>query len=428
MKRHRLLGYYVPAFFEMHIDTESEDMIINQMPIEDATVLFHEYIHFLQDIASYYGLNRIYVYSESIRKMINEIYKTPKGDLQIPMTLLHSNDLVRLNNDIVRLTEGDVREKATFSITDISMLNDELEENEHLQAISSVMLMFSDNDIATFGAGAISESMAYLLERLCSPKGCKSSPEYPYMAAEKVASFYDEEFAKDELKVLALCDMSLMDSNPGFCFVRVMEDVREKKISFASAEAIYDYFYEKEFVGDTGKKVSLMDLFIGLQNDVVKCLKGYLKANDVNGAYYRWIDLITKFVVDWRRGNRYFLLKMAGHNDLFTNSCFGCCIERIGTPLMSNNNPGCYFKIPIGGECTESDMDVEYFKAIHQIEMLLSGGEVGCDMYEWCNNSRLSTPNEFCKTSPWRKVLEEALCPYAFLWKHWGLSGYKPCK
>ena len=73
-------------------------------------------------------------------------------------------------------------------------------------------------------------------------------------------------------------------------------------------------------------------------------------------------------------------------------------------------------------------MDVEYFKAIHQIEMLLSGGEVGCDMYEWCNNSRLSTPNEFCKTSPWRKVLEEALCPYAFLWKHWGLSGYKPCK
>lgn len=53
MKRHKLLGYYVPAFFEMHIDTESEDMIINQMPIEDATVLFHEYIHFLQDISSY---------------------------------------------------------------------------------------------------------------------------------------------------------------------------------------------------------------------------------------------------------------------------------------------------------------------------------------------------------------------------------------
>jgi hypothetical protein len=428
MKRHKLLGYYVPAFFEMHIDTESEDMIINQMPIEDATVLFHEYIHFLQDISSYYGLSRIYAYSEYLHKMICEIYNMSQADFQIPMTLLHSNDNVKLNNDLIRLTEGDVGNKATFSITDIKISEDKLEENVHLQTIPSVMLEFSDDDIATFGAGAISESMAYLLERLCSPNGYKTSPEYPYMAAEKVASFYDEEFAKDKLKILALCDMSLMSSNPGTCFVRVMKSIKKKELSFTSPEAVYDYFYESKTVKATGEETSLIDAFITLQNTVVQCLKSYLKIEEINKAYYTWIDLITNFVIDWRQNHKYFLLTMARHKELFANGCFGYCIKKIGTPLMSNNIPGRYFKIPIDEEYTESDMDVEYFKVIYQIEALLSKGKVSCDMYDWCCNSPSSTPNELCKTSPWLKVSEEELCPYAFLWKHWRLSKYKPYK
>lgn len=382
MKRHKLLGYYVPAFFEMHIDTESEDMIINQMPIEDATVLFHEYIHFLQDISSYYGLSRIYAYSEYLHKMICEICNLSQADFQIPMTLLHSNDNVKLNNDLIRLAEGDVGDKATFSITDVKISEDKLEENVHLRAVPSVMLEFSDDDIATFGAGAISESMAYLLERLCSPNGYKASPEYPYMAAEKVASFYDEEFAKDKLKILALCDMSLMCSNPGACFVRVMKNIKNKELLFASPEAIYDYFYESKTVKVTGEETSLIDAFVALQNTVVQCLKSYLKIEEINKSYYAWIDSIANFVIDWRQNDKYFLLTMARHNELFTSNCFGYCVKKIGTPLMSNNIPGCYFKIPIDEEYTESNMDVEYFKAIYQIESLLSKGKVSCDMYE----------------------------------------------
>ena len=41
----------------MHVATHDDNMIINQMSDGDATVLFHEYIHFLQDITTYYGLN-----------------------------------------------------------------------------------------------------------------------------------------------------------------------------------------------------------------------------------------------------------------------------------------------------------------------------------------------------------------------------------
>lgn len=56
-RRSTLLGFYVPSFFEMHVDTDQTDMTINKLPLKDMTTLFHEYIHFLQDFTTYYGLN-----------------------------------------------------------------------------------------------------------------------------------------------------------------------------------------------------------------------------------------------------------------------------------------------------------------------------------------------------------------------------------
>ena len=29
-KLHKILGYYVPAFFEMHVDTDADDLTINK--------------------------------------------------------------------------------------------------------------------------------------------------------------------------------------------------------------------------------------------------------------------------------------------------------------------------------------------------------------------------------------------------------------
>lgn len=120
---------------------------------------------------------------------------------------------------------------------------------------------------------------------------------------------------------------------------------------------------------------------------------------------------------------RNFLLKMAKHNDLATNGSWGYVVHRVGSPLMTNNK-GEHFKIPQQG--AKPDMDVEYFKAIRQIEQLFEEGKVYCGMYQWCMRSPNATPNELCKTTPWRKCNEERLCPYALLWKHWNLRGREP--
>lgn len=69
--RSTVLGYYIPSFFEMHVDTYHNDMTINKLPPGDMTTLFHEYIHFLQDFTTYYGLNGIYVHSQYLHSVVN---------------------------------------------------------------------------------------------------------------------------------------------------------------------------------------------------------------------------------------------------------------------------------------------------------------------------------------------------------------------
>lgn len=48
------LGNYESSYFIMTVPTES-DLEIRNMDDRDFAVFFHEYIHFLQDITSFYG-------------------------------------------------------------------------------------------------------------------------------------------------------------------------------------------------------------------------------------------------------------------------------------------------------------------------------------------------------------------------------------
>ena len=114
---------------------------------------------------------------------------------------------------------------------------------------------------------------------------------------------------------------------------------------------------------------------------------------------------------------------MANHADLATNGCWGKAVHDVGTPLMVNSL-GHYFKI-LSNDCP-LDMDVEYFRALREIENLFEIGKVECSMYDWCTNSQKSSPNALCNVAPWEKCREKELCPYALFWRHWKLSGYKP--
>lgn len=419
-----LLGSYIPTFFEMHVATRDDDMTVNKMSDGDATVLFHEYIHFLQDITTFYGLNNLYVQSEYFHCVVNRV----KGNLQfqVPYMIRDNKDNVLLNQKICRLTNGDSEESSFYLVHSVDEWSDDLADdfisNPPISEIKNIVLNQNDN-MRSFGAIAIMESMAYILERLCSPNAYVSSPDYPYRAAELVAIYYDAKFGNDLLRVLALCDMSLQNSNPGLCFVNIMKLVGEGKLLFDTPESIYDYFYNRRVKSVYGRVTSWQDSYNKLLDQVDTCLQDYIKGIDSLKSYHEWINHLVDFSRDWRNNDRYFLLKMARKNDLKKNDCWGYAVARIGSPLMVNANNH-YFKLPYAG--MQEGESVEMYAALKEIYSLFLAGSKPCGLLTWCNDSPESTPNELCNTAPWKKVGETKLCPYAFFWRHWGLTGCEP--
>lgn len=421
-----LIGSYIPSFFEMNISTDSDDLSIDKLSDRDVTILFHEYIHFLQDFTTIYGLSAIYTHSEYIRSVINRIYKYSSKKFYVPFKIEDNSDNVFLNKTISRFTFGDNSEINEITIDDINITYDELPPNEYIKEIPNITLIVNKGDYVTFGAIAIMENMAYIMERCCSPRSYEKSPEFPYQVAEKVAEFYSPEFANDKYKVLALCDISLHSSNPGVFFVKVMKGIAENRISFETPESVYDYLYTLD-VYDYGtfEQKTFLDAYKQRLIQIQHLLKEYIKNMPIIKSYHKWIDGITNFSLKWRESDRYLLLNMARHQDLSTNRYWANVIHEVGTPLMSNKK-GHYFKIPPHG--STEDMDVELFRAIREIELLFESGSVECSMYNWCKISNNKSINNLCKRTPWKKSTEGYLCPYALLWRHWKLSSYTPIK
>ena len=92
------------------MNTDCDDLTINKLPLKDMTVLFHEYIHFLQDFTTYYGLNSIYAYSEYLHSVTNRIYAIKTSDFPVPFVITDNTDNVLLNRQIQILLK-EIRQK-----------------------------------------------------------------------------------------------------------------------------------------------------------------------------------------------------------------------------------------------------------------------------------------------------------------------------
>ena len=310
----KMLGYYLPTFFEMYVDIADGNMVISEMTDADATVVFHEYIHFLQDFTTYYGVNNLYVQSEYLHSVVNRIKGKERFD--VPIQIKDNSDNVLLNRQICNLTNGDSKEAQYYVIKSVDVIEDDMMPNEHLAKIESIALNIMDDDARSFGAMAIMESMAYIMERLCSPKGFVKSPDFPYRAAELIAQHYNADFASNLEKVLALCDMALQNSNPGFCFVSLMKNIQSGKLNFDAPEDVYDYFYGLKSYDVYGNENSLEIVFNKLLETIDGCLNDYVKDVLQLESYHAWIKHLVGFAKEWRSNDRYFLLKMARQSNL----------------------------------------------------------------------------------------------------------------
>ena len=292
-KLNTTLGSYLPSFFMMEVDFpfSSKDFTA---PFDEKwiSIFTHEYIHFLQDITTFVGLNNAFVYSEHIHGLVNGIYQHPKGNLTVPVSIPSNYANIELNQFVNTEGIGTLKEVDEFFLVKIKRKRKKVPfQNDLVKKLTNVILKSAKGDKVVFGSRAIMESMAYMMERMIT-RGSVPVPDYPYNAAEMVVDYIYPEFGKDKLNIIALCDASMQFSEPGKIFIQTLEVFKSLRFIPDNANQVIDHFYSTPCI-QIGKTVSMIQGLISMGMMVGDRLKLYLKGKDFEPFHKRIIQHIS---------------------------------------------------------------------------------------------------------------------------------------
>lgn len=418
------IGCYYPAFFEMNLDIYG-NMDINKLKEKQFALFLHEYTHFIQDVSTYYGLTNLFTVNEIIKSMhLNLTTLLPNGGkFRTPIDIMQNNVILKANIQLQNLTTGLVpnnRRFDRFEVAKILSKSEVVPNNQFVSQIDNVYVTTMAGDTFQFGALAIMENMAYLMEQLCVGD-CEPSPDYPYSAAEKVSSYIVPAIGKDKLMILALCDVSMQSSNPGYYFYNTLELIRKGNILYTKPEDVYDDFYSRPSVTYHASTIpSYLGQFRNMADAIIDQVKNFIQTPQLS-AFWEWIENAINYSYDLRLNHRYFLLEIAQTGNARKSNVFADFLKAVGTPLMMNKCGKFYcipsVKVPGDGMC--------YYRAMRQVYRLLAGGKRKCDMKDWCRQSKIKVDCR-CNCKPWEHLKEKDKCPYAVVWGSLRLDNYQP--
>jgi hypothetical protein len=444
----QILGYYNSSFFRMHIATNESIENINLLSEKTYATLAHEYMHFIQDITTIYGLNNIFATIQYIKYANNEIYKT-QGDFHVPIlsSNVNTGDFVYFNKYITYVSFGETKAYNNAEIIGFNPTIIQIDEKCVIKKMKVVELEAridnSYNIKYRFGAGCIYESMAKIMEKKMSPTGSVNSPDLPYNTAIKLAKHIYKDFAENELNVLAICDISLNCSNPGKVFVEMLYEFKRRKIIPQNPREIYDDFYNRKFEDITATKnktVSKQNNYLTAFEDrsklVEKELYSYFRPTIIGGQdefnkimtlINNWIAEIFATALKWRKENPYFIIDIAEGGEKGKNIAFVRLFNAFGLPFCTNNNHDGYYYHP---NFLTANLQLSYFSAVSQILRIFEGDLGMCDFYEYCKKCKIDNTSDVVTDSrcvtPWERCCDNRLCPVATIWKHWNLGGHIP--
>ena len=401
----------------MSVPTKAE-LNIRDMGERDFAVFFHEYIHFLQDITSFYGYMGIYSHGEYMRRDINDLYAMPQ-DVTMPLDLEEKGDYVLLNKDIANFSLGDKGDLDFVVIKNVD--NDVFIESFPLTDTFSIPELHvkaatnQGQEEIIVGAYAIRENMAYLLERRCTTK-YRTSADFPYQIVEILANGMCPGKLTD-LDLIALCDITLQSSVPGHALYLTLKAIREGHMVVNKPENIYDFYFSKKtfFLGQEMETPRALMVAASLAIDH---LLSYVKIDVLSEEYQDWVYFTLQAGVGMRVLHPYFFLDMARGKRDKDNAVLKYLAKNIGSPQMVNDLGARYQLATDRPACR-----FEYLEAVKEIESLFEEGNHTCSLKPWCNMSPDGAPvDERCDKAPWERCNDANMCPYGLLWKHWKLA------
>lgn len=210
-------GYYNTGTFEIYMSGQFHPDL-SCMSQRDLGTFFHEYVHFLQNITTLWGIraamvlnNDLCEFAQSLRE-INEIHIPYKFQL---------SEEQELNRKWLQCSMGTTRGSFTIDRNIKSTINI-CEVNGFPVSIHYLKCRFVDTSgidrEVCIGATIIKESMAAMCQSIVDPSA--AHPDVPYNVVKILAEHHFPNIANDIRKLICLCFVALYSLDPGCALIR----------------------------------------------------------------------------------------------------------------------------------------------------------------------------------------------------------------
>jgi hypothetical protein len=433
------LGFYNSAFLKMHIHTTEDLQKLDIVSIQTEATYLHEYIHFLQDISSTYGLMNICSIVDYIKLVNADTLSNEINEIKVPFerdSVAGNN--VKANWQLKRIYLG-----AGKGMNDVSIINsickcvEPVSTNGGQINVEKVVVDFTDSVGQSYkysvGAYCVSESMAYEIERLLYPGILSEPAKMPYESVRILCDHLLPGFSHDPLNIIALCDACMMLFNPGAFIFDTLTEMASVGFVPPNPESVYKFVYSNVTFNYHGH-TTIQQLLISTAAEAISQLGDYF-TTPLFKDNRAWINYEITSAVDFRINNPFFILEIVRKGAIISsgkvnNTFFAHLLHKLGSPIVTNDEGDMTFIQPTA---TSFETRSEYFWVFDQIYKMYQKGVTHdtykCEMIDYCNlraklNSIEEYTDENCRYSPWlrAKVDDPNPCLFGQVWKTWGLE------
>jgi len=437
------LGFYNSAFLKMHVHSTEDLTQFDKVSIQTEATYLHEYIHYLQDISSTYGLMNICSIVDYV-KLVNEVaINDGKNEFMVPFDPVSSaNNNVKANWELKSIYLGGGKGlNDVAKINSICKCSHPIVSNQGQINVEKVIVDFDDSTGKKFkysvGAYCVSENMAYAIENYIYPGILPTPAKMPYESIKIMCDNLLPGFSNDPLNIVALCDSCLLLFNPGTFVNDTLQEMSKTGFMPKKPEEVYDFVYNNVRFNYNGK-TTIQQLLISTASDAICQLGDYFTTPIFKDNKF-WINYVITSAVDIRLKNPYFMLDIIRNGSILNNgkvnnNPFVQLLHNLGSPIVVNDAGDMTFIQPTP---TSFELRPEYLWVFHQIYNIykneLDHQTYKCEMIDYCNlraglNKVSEYTNDRCRYDPWTRSKESDPhpCLFGHVWKTWGLMNEYP--
>lgn len=235
-------GEVMPGFLYIVINGDLNVEHFEQNSPEQQGTFVHEYCHFLQFVSTTYGYFAFTRFFEEYLYKIGKV--SDKADIEA----------LEKNLDYYTVIIGDNELDTKFHITDIRT-----EKDEELFRDPYIMVEYNGDKQFCFGTLCIFESMAYLAEKQLYDIRIRSK-EFPYCVCEEICKYIYPEISKKDSCMMALCELALLEANPGPFFIKALELMKDKRFLPSKVDDVVNFIDQNYKIGFRGYREQIESL------------------------------------------------------------------------------------------------------------------------------------------------------------------------